>query len=240
MAARLRVKSVVEFSEQRAAEVRNMQRTVAEVVPQVQADHARLAASICDKGDALTASVDARHDTLRQTVHDWKEREVALSERLLSELRITQSALRNAVLVSSMIAHRTDELGALQVMGEVHPHLSALCSQAVPSVHDFPISPVPNTPGSADSHIHSNETADSLSKGPGGDANASVGKGNCGKQNAPHPMEFGGLAAGAFLPAGLNGRHQAGVLCALGEDMCRRGVPRRRGEGGRLRVAGCE
>lgn len=221
MAARSRVSSIVEFSEQRAAQVRDMQRTVADVVPQMQADHSRLAASICDKADALAASVDARHDALRQMVHEWKEREVALSEKLVSNLRTTQAALHNAARVSSMIAHRTDELGALQVMGELHPHLSALCTQTVPSIQDFPISPVP-APGGVDAHVQGN-AADSIELGAGVDATVGVGTESGGKQIAATLKGEKAESEGAFLPAGLHGKH-GGVLCALGEHLLGSGV----------------
>jgi hypothetical protein len=215
MAARMRIGSVVDFTEQRAAQVRDMQRAVAEVVPQVQADHTRLAANISEKAETLSASVDARHDALRRMVIDWKEREVLQSDKLLAQLRVMHAALRNAARVSTTIAQRTDELGALQVMGEVHPHLTALCSQTVPTIHDYPISPVP-TP---DSHSHSAAAQDSMGEVGDSDTTAARDRGRRAMHataDVSHPGDR--PVSSAFLPAGLHGKQAEGVLCALGWD----------------------
>ncbi len=219
MAARSRIGSIVDFTEQRAAQIRDMQRAVAQIVPQVQADHTRLAANISDKAEALSASVDTRHDALRQMVMDWKEDEVLQSDKLLSQLRVMHAALRNAARVSTTIAQRTDELGALQVMGEVHPHLTALCSQTVPTIHDYPISPVP-TP---DSHSHSAIAQDPMGEIGDSDTAASRERGRraiTAKAASVGALSHSGdrAASAAFLPAGLHGKQAEGVLCALGGD----------------------
>ena len=55
----------------------------------------------------LAASVSERRGALQRVVDEWKEGELAHSDTLMGELRITKTALRNAAGVSSLVAQRT-------------------------------------------------------------------------------------------------------------------------------------
>ena len=65
-AARTRLASVVDATNQRALQVRDLQRTVAAVVPEAQADFQKSSEAILRQADSLAANVDARRDALQQ------------------------------------------------------------------------------------------------------------------------------------------------------------------------------
>ena len=85
-----------------------------------------------------------------------------------------------------------DELEALQIMGELHPHLSSLLSLPIPSVRDHPIRPAPERPDAVMG---------------GGEGRARV---------AGHEGSLVGDGGGGIVPAGMTGLVGKGLICAIG------------------------
>jgi hypothetical protein len=194
--ARARVQAVVEVSQRRGMHVRDIQRSVAGVVGLVQGDYERTCKGITAKADSMALSVDSRHNALQAVLEEWKESEVAESERLVARLRVAKAGLGNAAQVATVVAHNTDELQALMVMGELYPHLSALAALSFPTIHDYPIRPVP-IPTDCSEQMNGMATMKRGERGLGG-----------GEQTVSQSWEG--------VPAGLNGVRNSGVICALG------------------------
>ncbi len=196
--ARARMQAVVEVAQRRGVHVRDIQRSVAGVVGLVQGDYERTCKGITAKADSMALSVDSRHNALQAVLEEWKESEVAESERLVARLRVAKAGLGNAAQVATVVAHNTDELQALMVMGELHPHLSALAALSFPTIHDYPIRPVPTSTDCSE-QMNDMATTGGGERGWGG-----------GEQTVSRSGE------GEFLPAGLHGVRKSGVICALG------------------------
>jgi hypothetical protein len=67
--------------------VRSLQRSVADVVPVVHQEFVRAADALGAKAEALAAAVSDRRGALQAEMDMWKARELAATERLVSQVR---------------------------------------------------------------------------------------------------------------------------------------------------------
>ena len=86
-AARLRLAAAVERASARSTHVRSLQRSVADVVPVVHQEFVRAADALGAKAEALAAAVSDRRGALQAEMDMWKTRELAATERLVSQVR---------------------------------------------------------------------------------------------------------------------------------------------------------